>query len=54
MYRERIDWLKSLKDKVQSKWKPEDIHLEALRCVTNGNNLDVIALKDLLEQLKRL
>lgn len=48
------NWLKSLKDRVKPQWKPKDIHLEALRCVINGNNLDVIALKDLLEQLKKL
>lgn len=50
----KIDWLKSLKERVKPQWKPENIHLEALRCVINGNNLDVIALKDLLEQLKKL
>ena len=49
-----VEWLKSLKDRVQPKWKPKGIHIEALRCVINGNNLDVIALKDLLEQLKKL
>lgn len=41
MYRERIDWLKSLKDKVQpqSQWKPSDKHyeLEEFAKIVRGN-----------------
>lgn len=59
MYRERINWLKSLKDRVQPQWKPSEGHIRYLQAVINdvhniGSESCCIALGDLLEQLKKL
>ena len=54
-----IDWLKSLKDRVKPQWKPSEEHIRYLQAVVNdvhniGSESCCIALRDLLEQLKKL
>lgn len=56
---EEIDWLKSLKDRVKPQWKPSEEHIRYLQAVVNdvnniGSESCCIALRDLLEQLKKL
>ena len=53
MYRERIDWLKSLKERYT--WKPSKEQMEALMLVCRGSNLTSLnMLKSLYHDLKKL
>ena len=54
MYRERIDWLNSIKDRVQSKWKPNEEELNALDIAKDRNDKTGWHLCELYKQLKKL
>lgn len=61
-YHGMVNWLKSLKERVQcsqTKWKPSEEHIRYLQAVVNdvhniGSESCSIALRDLLGQLKKL
>ena len=53
MYRERIDWLKSLRP--QNMWKPSDEQMRQLNIVSTGKGwFDKRPLREMYEQLKKL
>ena len=59
LFEMQANWLKSLKDRVQPKWKPSKEHIRYLQAVINdvnniGSESCYIALRNLLEQLKKL
>ena len=53
-YRERIDWLKSLKDRYTWKWKPSEEKMEALRIARDRNDRTGSILSQLYDDLKKL
>ena len=56
MYHERIDWLKSLKGKVQPQntWKPSDEQMDTLWFYAEQNNYAGAVLTSLYNDLKKL